>query len=159
MDDNRIKHIVNNSLISTSSVNPPNNTLAKNNSCIKATFDSGASGHYLRPTDLKIAHDITSEPGPTVTMPNLQTVTATKKAQLPLSPSLPSNAQSAHVLPSLQSATLLSVGQLCDNDCDVVFRKEKVHVLPSSDDMKKLIEKTPAILQGDRNYRNKLWDT
>ena len=155
MDDNSIKHIVNNSL-STSSVNPPNTTLLNENSSVKATFDSGASGHYLRPSDINIAHDITSELGPTVTLPNLQTVTATKKAQLPLSTSLPLAAQSAHILPSLQSATLLSVGQLCDNDCDVVFLKDKVHVLPSSNEMKELINKTASILQGERNYRNRL---
>ena len=159
MDDNSIKHIVSNSLISTSSVNPPLNILPNDNTCIKATFDSGASGHYLRPADIKVAQDIQAALGPTVTLPNLQTVTATKKAKLPLSPSLSSEAQTAHILPSLQTATLLSVGQLCDNNCDVIFRKEKVHVLPASDDIEKIISKTPSILQGDRNYRNNLWDT
>ena len=50
---------------------------------ITAIFDSGASNHYLRPKDIRIAQDIKNGLGPTVTMPDLTTTTSTEYTHLP----------------------------------------------------------------------------
>ena len=70
-----------------------------------------------------------TESGPTVTLPDSRQVGATKSAQLPLSNKLSLDAQKGHVLPDLTSSTLVSAGKLCDDGCDVVFRKDKVQAV------------------------------
>jgi hypothetical protein len=42
---------------------------------------------------------------------------------------LPPQARKAHVLPDLVHNSLISVGQLCDNRCNVTFKKEVVSVM------------------------------
>jgi hypothetical protein len=53
----------------------------------------------------------------------------TLKGNLPLSPELSPTAQSAFVLNELQTGTLISLAQLCDDDCIVIFTKYNVKIL------------------------------
>jgi hypothetical protein len=53
----------------------------------------------------------------------------TLKGNLPLSPKLSSTAQSAFVLDDLQTGTLVSLAQLCDDDCIAIFNKHDVKIL------------------------------
>jgi hypothetical protein len=53
----------------------------------------------------------------------------TLKGNLPLSPKLSSTAQSAFVLNDLQTGTLISLAQLCDDDCIAIFNKYDVKIL------------------------------
>ena len=67
---------------------------------------------------------------------------------LPLSTNLSECAQIAHVLDDLQ-APLLSMGQLCDDKCQVVLtEKEEMHVFKNN----------AIILKGKRNFCDGLWD-
>ena len=71
--------------------------------------------------------------------------TATGNLPLPL----PSSVTKATVYPALKSASLLSIGQLCDVGCSAVFTKEMLKVFNTSNDL---------ILTGHRNPADSLWD-
>ena len=86
--------------------------------------------------------------GPQVTLPNNCSIQATKQGHLPLDPSLFKKVTSALILPSLKSASLLSLGQLCDDDYEVLLDKKK---LTAKNNNKK-------ILHGYRNRSDGLWD-
>ena len=59
-------------------------------------------------------------------IPNGATITSTKKGILPLSKKLTKEDSTAKILPGLSSASLISSGQLCDNDCKVFLDKKKL---------------------------------
>ena len=59
--------------------------------------------------------------------PNGEIMTSTHEAELNL-PCLPKKARHVHVLPDIQSDPLLSIGQLCDNDCTVQFDAKQVTI-------------------------------
>ena len=111
--------------------------------------DTGATGHYIKPSDMTILNNLLpTTTGPAVRLPNNEIMQAKLKGNLPL-PTLPSTSTKAHVFQELQSASLLSVGQLCDSDCDAVFSK---HDLKIYDNKKRII------LRGARNFTDGLWD-
>ena len=78
-------------------------------------------------------------------MPNNSLIKADQKGQLPLLEELSPQAQT---LPHLKSAPLSSIGQLCDNNCDVLLNKS--HLIA--------IKNNKIILEGTRNPYDKLWD-
>ena len=123
---------------------PPLNTTT-----VIAKADSGATRHYFRATDatvLKNQQDDSS--GPTVTLPDNTTITATKKGEVPLSTKLTTKATTAHVLNDLQSASLISLGQLCDDDCEVQLSKTNLKVYKDNE----------VIITGEQNQQDGLWD-
>ena len=63
-------------------------------------------------------------------------------------PTLSSKATSAAVFENLHSASLLSVGQLCDDDCQVTFDKKHMNVYKDNKN----------ILTGTQNKNDGLWD-
>jgi hypothetical protein len=70
----------------------------------------------------------------------------TLQGQLPLSSKLSPPAQAAFVLDDLRTGTLVSLAQLCDDDCIAIFNKYNV----------KIIKNNQVIIQGTR-MRNGLW--
>ena len=72
---------------------------------------------------------------------------ATKKGQLPFSNTLSKEGKTAAIVPWLKSASLISIPQLCDDDCEVLLNKKKLYAI-----------KNEVILSGTQNYRDKLWD-
>ena len=110
-----------------------------------AVIDSGASNHYLT----KNAPCSKAKPiffGPIVTLPGGDTMQANKQTSLE-HPQLSPSANKAYIFPALKSANLLSVGQLCDDDCYVIFDKQQVLVFKHNQ----------IILQGHRNHHNGMW--
>ena len=71
---------------------------------------------------------------------------STVSGQLPLSPHLSATAQAALVLDDLQTGTLISPAQLCDDDCTALFSKYNV----------KIIKNNHVIIIG-RRMPNGLW--
>ena len=51
-------------------------------------------------------------------------------------------------MPQLKSSSLLSLGQLCDDGCDVILNKGKLYAVKNKE----------VILQGFRNTTDSLWD-
>ena len=112
--------------------------------------DSGASRHYIRQSDTNILQQIkTITDGPCVSLPDNTVMTGTQQGYLPLDrTSLSPNATQAHVFPHLSSASLLSLGQLCDDDCKVYLDKHSLQVYKHD----------KVVLTGKRNYTDGLWD-
>ena len=115
---------------------------------ITAKGDSAASGHYWRDEDAECLKNVKNQLGPQVTLPNNSSIQATKQGHLPLDLSLSKKATSTAILPSLKSASLVSLGQLCDDDCEVLLNKKKLTVSKNNKE----------ILHGDRNRSDGLWD-
>ena len=96
---------------------------------ITAKGDSGASGHYCQLSDSKVLNDIKQETGPTVHLPDMSTIVSEQCGQIPISTELSRIAQKAAILKNLQSASLISFGQLCDDNCEVLLKMEKCFVI------------------------------
>ena len=158
-DESTLKSI----LKATSIVNPPiidRITPTPHAQCnLTAVADTGASSHYVRDEDkMHVVETPPSSPGPLVTLPNAETAQATSEAFIPLSNQLSKQAQTGHILPALKSSSLLSMGQLCDDGCDVVFRKQSLHLLKDTKAMDCFLKTQHCILNGKRNLSNRLWD-
>ena len=111
-------------------------------------IDSGASGTYVRYQDKHLLPN--SKPisnGPSVVLPDSTSISPTDSGHLNI-PGLSKTATKSYLFPDLHSASLLSVGQLCDDGCDVTFRKTDVTAHKNG----------TVVLQGYRNYNDKLWD-
>ena len=86
--------------------------------------------------------------GPTVKLPDNSVITADKKGELPLHHTLSIDAREANIIPKLSSSSLISLGQLCDDDCNIILHK-KVLLAVKNDEI---------VLKGYRNYNDGLWD-
>ena len=109
--------------------------------------DSGATGNYIRDIDKNILQNLHTTPGPRVQLPDASTIQSQQTGYLPI-PGLSQTTTTAHVFKDLQSSSLLSVGKLCDDNCQVVFDKHYMHVYQNKKE----------ILRGDRNNTDRLWD-
>jgi hypothetical protein len=57
-------------------------------------------------------------------------------------------AKTAHVLDGMTNSLLISIGQLCDDDCGAILDKQRLQVFKNS----------KCILMGPRNKTDGLWD-
>ena len=106
-----------------------------------AKGDSVASDHYWREQDAHVLSDIQQSLGPPVLIPNGASITSTKKGILPLSNHVTKEGSTAKILPGLASASLHSLGKLCDDGCKV-FLDKKIMIAVKEDEV---------ILEGKRN--------
>ena len=95
---------------------------------------------------LPICKNIKRATGPEVSVANGETITPEFKALLPLSKNLSEKAQKAFIFEDLKTGSLVSLGQLCDDDCIENFSKYNVDI----------IKKDTVIIQGTRTD-NGLW--
>ena len=125
------------------------NNLTRNNSnYIIAKADSGASNSYWREEDKEILKNITRVDGPSVTLPNNSTLKSNEEGDIPLSPLLSNNAKKASIIPGLMSSSLISLGQIVDDDCTFILDKKKLVAVKNKD----------IVLTGIRNFNDGLWD-
>ena len=61
---------------------------------------------------------------------------------------LTKKAKTAYVHPALNSTSLISIGQLCDDNCTAIFNKDNL----------KITKNNRTILKGYRNRNDGLWD-
>ena len=59
---------------------------------------------------------------------NKKKLKANTAGNLPLAPALQARATMAHVLPGMTNISLLSIGQLSNNDCLAIFDLQKLNV-------------------------------
>ena len=78
-----------------------------------------------------------------VLLPHNTELSATTVGSLPLSNMLSPVASTAHMPPGISNSFLLSIGQLCDDDCWAILDKHFLHVFKDA----------RLLLKG---YRNKL---
>ena len=103
---------------------PVDSHLSSNNNIVIAKGDSGASAHYWREQDKAILQNIHPDTSVKVTLPNAEPISSTLKGTIPLTSKLTSKARQATVLPNLHSSSLISLGQLCDDDCKIILDKK-----------------------------------
>jgi len=111
--------------------------------------DSGATKTYIRESDIDIVKNVKNiNTKRNVMMPNNVSVTVSHVGTLNISPTLSNIATEASILPGLKTASLLSIGQLCDDNCNVTFDKNKMEVYKNNE----------KVLTGVRNQEDGLWD-
>ena len=112
-------------------------------------LDSGATSNYMKPNDSDVLSNKQQiSDGPIINYPNAETTRPNLAGLLPYPTTLSNKAKYTYVLPSLTSANLASVGQLCDDDCEVTFTKEKATISKNN----------KTIMIANRNIRDGLWD-
>ena len=139
------------------------NTYKINNICSKLTVipptqqrkvickaDTGATSNYFTPQDAHILQNKEKiENGPRVNLPNGTILQAHLRGNIPINEiNLSETARRAHVFNDLNNASLISIGRLCDDDCIAIFDKKKLNIYKNN----------KKIIQGERNYKDGLWD-
>ena len=111
--------------------------------------DYGASKHFVRIEDKSTLTNVHEQSdNKCVILPNNERIQITEKGTLPLSQELSTSGKEASVLPNLKNSSLLPIGQLCDDNCNVTLDKEKMLVYKNN----------KVILKGYRNKLDGLWD-
>jgi hypothetical protein len=81
-----------------------------------------------------------------VNMPNGTSIQSSHTCDLLLT-EFPPQARKSHILPGLVHSSLISVGQLCDNGCDVTFNKDTFSVMNNG----------KCVMLGSRDPHSGLW--
>jgi hypothetical protein len=81
-----------------------------------------------------------------VNIPNGTTIQSSQTSGLLLS-AFPPEARRAHILPGLVHNSLITVGQLYDSECNVIFTQYKVEVNKEG----------KSVMSGIRNQQLRLW--
>ena len=111
--------------------------------------DSGASNHLWRMENMLVLTNIKDiRNGPTLKFPNNKNTNAKNMGILPLSRIVSTHEKQTHIFDVLYSDLLISLGQLCDNECISNLNNEEINILKD----KKII------LNRHRNKTNRLWD-
>ena len=131
---------------------PPNNLINNLTSQLQNYVimkgDSGATSHYVRPQDKECLKNIVDYAGPSVLLPDADKISPSHQGALNIHEDLSNTACVGTILPNLKSSSLLSLGQICDDGCDILLNKKKLYALKD----KKIV------LQGFRNRSDGLWD-
>ena len=103
--------------------------------------DTGASAHYVTTDDSKNLLNVKIAKTPKqVQLPNEEIIESSHDVSLPIHGVHPI-AKEATIFPALTSSSLLSIGQLCNDDCTVIFTKKDMKVIKN----KNLFYKVPEI--------------
>jgi len=84
-----------------------------------AIVNMGATGHYLDTTAKEqyctdVQH---TNARPSVRVANSKNIETTERVLVPLAKELSTKAKVGHIFDSLQSGSLITISQLCNNDC------------------------------------------
>ena len=91
-----------------------------------AIADTGCNGHFFM-TD-SLCDNIQPDTNPIhVQLPDGSHVPSTQTGIIPIT-DLPLAVGHAHLLPSIKTRPLLSIGQLCDSGCMATFNKDEVNI-------------------------------
>ena len=109
-------------------VNPYINSIYKYNDTTSGTIiakgDSAASSNYWQPEDSHILSDHLNVQDPNVTLPENLCINSNEEGITPLSLFLSTQAKKASIMPGLKSSSLISIGQLADEDCTILLDKK-----------------------------------
>ena len=81
-------------------------------------------------------------------LPNNASMHSKECGQLLLSNLLSQHAKTAHIFDELKSASLISLGKLCDDSCKIHLDKHHIQIFKDNE----------QILKGFRNPKDGLWD-
>jgi hypothetical protein len=111
----------------------------------EACANTGSTAHFFT-TSLPITNIRPTTNPVCIHNPNGSTMHSTHEAELDL-PQLPVYARRVHVIPDLQSRSLLSIAQLCDAGCVAIFTCMHVNIN----------HQDTCILTGERDPTTNLW--
>ena len=95
-----------------------------------AKYDIGTSNNYWKTEDTSLIKNVkNTKDGTSVQLKNNETMSATRTGNTPLEISLRAHAKNAHIFNGLQSASLISLGQLCGDDCIAILDKNEINIL------------------------------
>ena len=126
---------------------PTNTSVVPPFPTVVSKLDSGATDNYIRREDAHILQQRQRSQGPSVQLPDDSFIQSNEKGELPL-PFLSKKAKTAHVFDDLKSASLIAVGQLCNDGYKVTFEDDTVIATKGNN----------LVLEGQRNHTNGLWD-
>ena len=136
----KLNNLVNNNYNSSSVVQPTNKF-----HIFKG--DSGATNHYVAPSSKSTLKNVVQNNEINVTLPDNSNIQSTHTGNINI-PKLSNTATTAHILPALKDTSLISLGQLADDGCQILLDKATLHVFKNFE----------LILQGFRNRKDGLWD-
>jgi hypothetical protein len=110
-----------------------------------AIIDSGFTSNFLSAADPCSDKQEAHVPR-NVNMPTGMTIQSSHTCSFLLT-DLPPQARQAHILPGLVYNSLISVGQLCDNECSVILTQDQVMVSRNGKD----------VMYGSRDPKSRLW--
>ena len=90
--------------------------------------DTAATKDCITEDVLPIYSDVSDTIGPFVKVADGRIMSPTKKASLPLPRVFSRQARLAYSFNNLKSGTLISIGQLCNDDCKAIFSKYDVKI-------------------------------
>ena len=115
----------------------------------KSLPNTAATAHYLHPNALPhCSHVAHTTSGPTFQVANKNIIKPAFSSTLQLSSKLSSRAQSAHFFNEITTGSLISMRQICENDCVAIFTKSDV----------KILKHNRVIITGLRDHTNGLWN-
>ena len=94
--------------------------------------DTAASHHHLQKNAERACTKVHKSKGTHVTVVNSDDITPHSNAQIPLAPALLRKAQHAFFFYDLKKGSLLSIGQVCDDDFIAIFTKYDVKILKNN---------------------------
>ena len=119
------------------------------NKTVVLKADSGATNHYFKIDNMAVLDKVQKNSHKkNIQLPNSTNIPVTHEGLLPLSNKLSDAAKTVQILPKLTNCSLLSIGQLCDDNCWGLFNKKDLL----------LFKKKKIILRGKRNHNDGLWD-
>ena len=99
---------------------------------LHAKGDSGASQHYFFLQAAPHLTNVHPDPnGPSVMLPDRSVIKATHKGHLPYPTTLSPQATSTALFPNLHN-NLISIGQLCDDNCQVLLTNRTMKVIKNN---------------------------
>ena len=101
--------------------------------------------------------DIKQYSGPSVILPDAKVLAQSQQGTIPISNQLSKTAQQATVLQNLKSSSLISLGQICDDQCTIVLDNKKLYATKSKN-IKIDLDPKNIILKGFRNPLDGLYD-
>lgn len=108
-------------------------------------IDTGCTVHLCTPETHLVDRQVTTSPI-TITIPDGNTMTSTHEGHLDI-PELPPAATLTHVVPELNSHSLVSMGQLCDAGCTATVDQNTIDISYEGN----------VILSGERSDTTTLW--
>lgn len=108
-------------------------------------LDTGCTIHLCTPDTPLIDLQETTDPI-TITIPDGNTMTSTHEGHLDI-PTLPPAATLAHIVPELNTHSLISIGQLCDAGCTAIVTSDRIDVEYNG----------TTVITGDRSNETTLW--
>ena len=115
----------------------------------KALPNTAATTQYLHPDSLpKFSHIMRTTSGLTVQVANSNIINPDLRDTLKMSNKLSPKAQSAHIFNYTTTGSLISMRQLCDDDCIAIFTKFDVM----------FFKHNQVIITGLRDRTNGLWN-